>query len=330
MSKSCISFGCQGDIITSFGCLSQTGGKYRYYVKDSIFTKIITTPERFNPIRELALSQPYIESFEIHSGEPIDLDFGNFRPTRKWGKNLAQIQADFANLPYDQTKPWLTVEPMDLSDRILVNKTHRWDSQYFNWKAMAEFYGDHLLFIGLPDEHKDFEVIVGRKMDYLPTVSLLDAARAIAGSFLFVGNQSSCMAIACGLGVRFIQAVCHYIPDCIYKGRDAQYVTDGAMTLHHPDGRTAYVPATQLKRSLDRNMVPPGGWTLTINGNTMAGQTFRMLAKNVSAFLVANGGQSVTPDDVEAMVLEQNQGIGHEKWHDTIRKQQREIEELAK
>jgi ADP-heptose:LPS heptosyltransferase len=56
----------------------------------------------------------------------------------------------------------------------------------------------------LPEEHREFEREFG-KVEHLPTQDLLQVARLIAGSDLFIGNQGCPAWIAMAIGHKLIQ-----------------------------------------------------------------------------------------------------------------------------
>jgi hypothetical protein len=88
---------------------------------------------------------------------------------------------------------------------------------------------------------------------------MLELAHLIAGSSLFIGNQSVSMTIAEGLKHPRIQEACLWLPDCIYPGVNAQYIGTGAMKLPSIDGSgEACIKAEiVMPEGLE---TPPGGW----------------------------------------------------------------------
>jgi hypothetical protein len=68
-------------------------------------------------------------------------------------------------------------------------------------------------FIGLQEEHLAFVEAFG-EVPYLPTADLLEAARVIRGSRLFIGNQSCCFAICEGMKHPAVLEVWRSYPNC--------------------------------------------------------------------------------------------------------------------
>ena len=89
---------------------------------------------------------------------------------------------------------------------------------------------DRVVFIGVHDEYGDFVRKFG-KVDRLLTNNCLDIAQAIAGSDMFIGNQSSPFWMAAGLHHPLIQETCLDVPDSIVRYEGANYFIDGINPL---------------------------------------------------------------------------------------------------
>lgn len=179
-------------------------------------------PARAKSLTRLLESQDYIGSFRPHSGEPLDHDLSQYRSGgHRVGENIANKIARWARVQIDTQAPWLKAEPSEYTaGRIVVNRCPRWQSfNTFPWKKLVQQYQRDMLFIGLEGEWKAFCAQFGM-VEYLRTADLLEAAQAIAGSSVFIGNQSSCNAICEGLKHPNILEVCSYAADCAY-GRDS-------------------------------------------------------------------------------------------------------------
>ena len=163
--------------------------------------------------------------------EEFRSDYGHY-PFVNWYHAKHAFDTGFIKSMPDMSKQWLFVEPdKNWSGNVIVNRTERYPNDTFNWKAIVAHYGSRIVFIGLPHEHEKFCASFG-KVRYRPTVDMLEVARMIAGSALFIGNQSAAMTIAEGLKHPRIQESCLWLPDCIYPGaKNAQYVHNGACVL---------------------------------------------------------------------------------------------------
>ncbi len=291
------SSGDLGDCVASMATIFHKNEPCFYLLLDDGKTKGIIS--RAHIIRPLLESQPLIESVRPWRNEVVDWASEGFRPS--WHdrrRNLATCHAQHAldthfidTLP-DMSKPWLTVEQnKKFNGLIVINRSPRYNNPHFPWREVVEHYGNLLCFIGLPQEHADFEYHFG-KVRYIVTHDMLEVAQAIAGSELFIGNQSSCMTIAEGLKHPRILEGSLIIPDCIYpKAYNAQYVFDGTVTLP----AVAHVPAKSLKSNaihwsnFDTTIVPKVGrgygWIYDHGGIRIQEGTVRKTAFKVSKLL---------------------------------------------
>ena len=253
-----------GDATVSLATLHHRGGLYDYYLRDNGQTAGIV--RRAHILAPLVESQPYINSVRIWKRERIDWASEGFRP--KWHNsidNLAHCHAKHAfdmgfilTMP-DFSKPWLTIEgDKSYGGTVVINRSARYNNDSFPWAKIVQHYGNRLLFLGTGEEHETFVRKYGR-VRYLITKNMLDAAKVIAGSALFIGNQSSCMTIAEGLKHPRIQETCLWIPDCIYPSTNAQYVANGAANLPDVDGSGELVTKPQIPIP-EGVETPPGGW----------------------------------------------------------------------
>jgi len=296
--------GDYGDLCVAMPTIIQRGEPCWILLHDNGQTKGIIS--RAHIIRPLLESQPLIESVRTWRNEAVDWRSEEFR--KGWHdkrRNLATCHAQHAfdtnfidTLP-DMSKPWLTVEPnKKFNDFIIINRSPRYNNPHFPWRQIVEHYGKLLCFIGLPQEHADFEHNFG-KVRYIITNDMLEVAQVIAGSELFIGNQSSCMTIAEGLKHPRILEGSLLIPDCIYpKAHNAQYVFDGTVTLP----ATAYIPSKTLKSNavhwsnFDTTIVPKVGrgygWIYDHGNIRIQEGTVRKAAFKVARLLGINQEQA--------------------------------------
>lgn len=254
-----------GDIVQFLPIVQQLGGKHSVWLYNQPFTKVIEA--RFGLIAPLLMAQPYVEVVGIGKPQDMDYDVSQFRHRYVHTRTLLASQAEWCNRQYGLPIPrgedaWLTVKPRKgLKDRIIVARSSRYHNDLFPWKRVVEHYGTRLLFVGLPEEHADFCARFG-KVEYLPTADLLETAQAIAGSALFIGNQSSPNSVAEGLKHPRIQETSLRVPDCIFPGTGAQYVADGEVLLPQVgDTPELHIESTLNGfRPLDTTVTPPGGW----------------------------------------------------------------------
>lgn len=261
------SVGDAGDLFLMLATLKYKGGTFDCYLRDNGATKGIVS--RAHLVKPLLEAQPYINAVRIWKREDIDWSSEGFRPSyHRRDDNLAGAHARHAmavgfikEMP-DFSQPWLTVEgDKKWKDYVVINRTPRYNNPYFPWNRVVEHYGERLIFIGASDEYEAF----CRQFDrvrYCITNDFLEAAKVIAGSALFIGNQSACMTIAEGLKhPRILEAGLH-VCDCIYHpANNVQHVIDGTVTLPNVAGSGELVVGSTAKnwRSYLINHVPNCG-----------------------------------------------------------------------
>jgi hypothetical protein len=180
----------------------------------------------------------------LHDGEWIDHDFSTFRNGGyRLGDTIYERQRRWVGAERN-LEPWLKVEPNCVS-RIVINRASRWEGWHFPWKKILEAFHDEIVFIGLPQEHDAFQKEFG-PVFYVPCRDLLQAAQTIAGSELFIGNQSACNAIAQALAHPVVLEVCNYAPDCFLRKDCTFFSLNGEVEIElEPDGKSLSLPPYQ-------------------------------------------------------------------------------------
>lgn len=172
--------------------------------------------------------QPYLNSvWRQKPGDKWTHDLDPFRGLifnkHVKGKNITAYVCDVARVDYvcGQSK-WIKVDqPVYIPDKpVVINRTARYNNPLFPWVKIIQKYGPFAVFIGTDKEHSRFCDSFG-DIPYCPTENLLDVARLIAGSLLFIGNQSVSYAIAEGLKQNVIQESYPQIPDCMFPRTNA-------------------------------------------------------------------------------------------------------------
>lgn len=266
------SSGDAGDCIQNLAVIRALGGKHKYCLVNRSWTKPMSITAPF--LQPLIESQPYISSCEVSEEEP-EVDFSLFRHGRNYRFHSAEYSLAEAHARYYKfikgerpdikwNEPWLeNIKPDKRSKgRVVIARSERYNNSAFQWRKIVEHYGDLLLFIGTEKERNKFCQFYGN-IEYAPTKDLLEAAELIAGSALFIGNQSSPYNVAEGLRVPRILEACDYVVDVItFLDPKAQYCGNGKCTL----------PAIGLKPAIDIEPppydptqinlfeVPPSGW----------------------------------------------------------------------
>jgi hypothetical protein len=266
-----------GDVVYLLGILkSLPNGPHTLLCEASKSTKTGADPQRLvSLIGPLAEQQPYIKECRVaRPDDVIDWRSAEFRKLKHYtpGETLMQAHLNHYNkvsrqrLVVKGDTPWLTVKPSPLSKgRIVVNRTGRYRNSRFPWGKVVDHYKHLLLFVGL---HHEWREVCGHfgYMDYAPTSNMLEVAEIIAGSELFIGNQSCSNAIAEGLKHPRIQETDLTFPDCIFPTVDGyakgQHVANGAVVLPAVGSRPSvtFAPEPFKAKPVECSVVPPGMW----------------------------------------------------------------------
>lgn len=217
--------GCLGDVIYSLPVIQKMGGgelhlvhggvpaaikKYNNGpVPDDYKTKL--SDNEINLLLPLLMAQPYITGVEIVEVDaPCDVDLDEFRGTvgQSFTGNFLATYFKAFNLPYtdaDIITPWLTVELKRVAKNVIC-RTMRYRSTDVStiptWCRLLRHqrYMDDAVFIGLKDEHDDFQTTFNVQIPRYEITDFHDMARVIAGCDTFLGNQTFAYGIAQGLG----------------------------------------------------------------------------------------------------------------------------------
>ena len=146
----------------------------------------------------LKLSGVTLHSEHVKYMDGIHFDLDKHRDLQGWSQDHA----------------WLKVDPVHVHD-VIINRSPRYNEDYFDYTLLKEH---DCGFIGLKEEYDEFIKRYGFS-DYIKVDNSLDVARYIAGSKLFVGNQSSCKAIAEGLKHPRLVEISRSWPDAMPVGK---------------------------------------------------------------------------------------------------------------
>jgi len=193
-------------------------------------------------IRPLLEAQPYVEKCQYTHGTPYSTDFDLNAFREPWRtRSVLDTESIFhlhqrafgVHLPED--KAWLTVpEPIIIPGRpIVVNRTPRYQNDNFPWYDLVQRYGDKMIFIGTEQEATVFEGFAPPKppVKWFPTTNMLEAARVVSGARVCIMNQSSCLAIAHGLGKNVIVECWLSNSNTELKRDNAIYVKSGKVEI---------------------------------------------------------------------------------------------------
>lgn len=268
----CSTEGDAGDCLYLAALLHGLGGQHTILLQQSERTKA-KGEDGIRSLCELVIpllkAQPYIKDARQYvAGDKVEWQSAKFREQGHYSIGETLLGAHRKHLvstlglgaDIRGTEKWLTAIPDKRSQgKIVINRTARYRNPYMPWLDIVKHYSHRLIFVGLRHEWREFCGHFGY-VDFHPTASLLNAVQLIAGSELFIGNQSCAFACAEGLKHPRIQETSLEFPDCIFGG--AQYCIDGTVILPDIAGsgeRKVYSKAFSLD-NVQTIFIPPGGW----------------------------------------------------------------------
>jgi len=220
-----------GDLVYAMATIRHMGGgriAYRPATRQAY-----RTDDMLGLVSRLVDQQPYVRAGIRRTDAIVGVNLESWRGRiRKRGRTtLASVYAQGVGAAdVDFTTPWIEVDQPHRVAEVIINRTARYQNPLFPWRRVLEQYAGRIAFVGTRNEHAAFVSAFGH-VPYHATVDMLDVARAIAGSELFIGNQSSAYAIAEAMKVNTLQEVCTKIQDCLFDRPNATYGWDGTVTL---------------------------------------------------------------------------------------------------
>jgi len=192
-----------------------------YWGADHPIGNVMFNEYMFNLCKPLLEMQDYIERFEIWDCHQVQYNIDMIREPEiskelgmPYGDIRQWVMMYYPELQACIGEPWLvTGKNMDPMDYVVVNRTARYNNHNIKYTSLQD-HDVPVVFLGVRDEYKEFQKAVPRA-EYVKTNDFLEAAKIIQGSKLFIGNQSSCFAIAEGLGSSRILEVCPEAPNVI-------------------------------------------------------------------------------------------------------------------
>ena len=220
--------GTLGDLIYGLSVVKYLGGgdfylhmnqidylsRHYYGVPAPAFHAGRMNDQDFDFMRSFMLAQTYITKFEKMDPRTSEIthNLDNFRTAFiQHPGNYVDIYAQSNRITDPETitnlrnTAWLSVPSPKIVDGrdVVINRTARWIPPQLSpvWQQWhKDGMEDRAMFIGLPSEHEEFKRATGWNIPHQPTTSLLEVAEYIAGSKVFVGNQSVALSLAIGLG----------------------------------------------------------------------------------------------------------------------------------
>lgn len=178
----------------------------------------------FDMMKPLVESQGYVNLFQVWSGQEIQVDLDKIREVKimmPYGSLSRWIFYKYPDMTAPLHEPWLDLNNVQYqSNDILINRTSRYRNPYISY-FFLERYRPFLKFVGLEEEHKQFQDEWKFELPYIRVDNFYELADAISDCKFFIGNQSMCFAIAEALKVPRILEVCQFAPNVIPTGPGA-------------------------------------------------------------------------------------------------------------
>ncbi|MEO8175009.1 MAG: hypothetical protein ABI581_18075 [Sediminibacterium sp.] len=168
--------------------------------------------------KPLLLTQPQFKSCEALSGQPVHYDLTAFRqfPFDYRMGSIARWYFLTYGINWDLGKPWLQVTPdSSFNDAIVVARSSRYHTPNIEYSFLQKY--TRIVFVGMPDEYAEMKKQIPN-LEYKTTHDFLELAAVIAGSKLFIGNQSFPFSLAEALKVKRVLEVFPQIPNVVVEG----------------------------------------------------------------------------------------------------------------
>jgi hypothetical protein len=183
--------------------------------------KVMLTDKSLEQFAPLLLSQPGFQKCEPLKEQKIHYDLSVFRqfPFDYRMGSIARWYFLTFGITADLGRPWLSVQPdSSFSDAVVIARSSRYHSPGISYSFLQKY--PRLIFVGVPDEFAEMKKQLP-SLQYQPVKHFLELASVIAGSRLFIGNQSFPFSLAEALKVKRVLEVYHQCPNVIPEGGNA-------------------------------------------------------------------------------------------------------------
>ncbi len=231
--------GDRGDLIYALPAIRAAGGGeivINAWVPGNGFTRPAAKPlVLFHGLRRLLQHQPYLDGVRVDDLAADGVNLNAFRGMPGLGsQNIAEMYCELLGVdPAVIHRRWLFVVEPEAVAEVVIHRSLHHHGRGFPWRRIRDAYHGRAVMIGTEAEHDSLRTVAGwPDLPRHPTEDLYAAAQVIAGSRLFIGNQSAPYAIAEGMKVATLQETCLDAPNCIFERPNARYFPrDGADRL---------------------------------------------------------------------------------------------------
>lgn len=242
-----------GDIIFSLPTIIALGGGRLYISNGKGKLMRPMSKAMVAQIIELIKDQPYLTEVLPYNNEAVDYDLDKFREKHGPGSNvhlaLRHLQAFGVN--FDLDLPWISnIQPLYLNDIVLQNGFRCRDVN-LNWKELKGFE-DKCVFVGFKNEYRQFRRMTRLNVRFHQITSLLELARIIKGSKLFVGNQSLGFALAEAMKHPRVLEVSYQEPSGMPQSYNGHILLTKQLISRYLRGNYSYDPGKKAANRLTR------------------------------------------------------------------------------
>ncbi len=224
--------GHAGDIIYSIPAMKALAGNRNMHLYLQLnqpnrdFTKsmqhpngnVMLTEKSVSLFHSLVSSQQGFEKIKAHEGETIHYDLTAFRelPFDYRMGSIARWYFLAFGINHDLGKPWLSAQADNsYKNAIVLARSSRYRTPGIDHRFLAK-YG-RIVFVGMKEEYEDMRQQLPQ-LEYKPVNDFYEMASVIAGSRLFIGNQSFPFSLAEAMKVTRVLEVYPLCPNVIVEG----------------------------------------------------------------------------------------------------------------
>jgi hypothetical protein len=182
---------------------------------------VMLTEKSVQLFSPLLSAQPGINLFAALGNEEVHYDLSMFKAF-PFDYRMSSITRYFLfsfGVSYPLHEPWLHVTPdHSFNDAIVIARSSRYRTPGIDYSILKKY--PRVVFVGLPDEFEDMHPHIPH-MQYKSVANFLELAEVIAGSKLFIGNQSFPFALAEALKAKRMLEVYYQCPNVTAEGPGA-------------------------------------------------------------------------------------------------------------
>jgi hypothetical protein len=213
--------GSLGDFIHQLSVVQEnflaTGRRGRVYISEFAYHFRFGLDRAYADLREIVSGQDYIESFQLHGGEPVDVNLNAWRQSPMICR--ADWRSVFENVfgvPWGSHK-WLTMPEGEYTGHILIGLSTR-RQPTVDWGFLKDLPGPTLFVTDIEEELENWRSATKSDLPAQVFPSLFELYQAIHGCRLFIGNLSSPLAAALAAHRPCIGLMSHEIDDVHVTG----------------------------------------------------------------------------------------------------------------